>query len=74
MGAHVGDHLVIKGYRQGQPERDGEILEVQGVNGTPPYRVRWSYTGREGIVFPGPDALVESPDDFMARHQDRQIV
>lgn len=39
------------------PRREGEILEVQGENGAPPFVVRWS-DGHEGLVYPGPDAHV----------------
>jgi hypothetical protein len=46
-GTHVSDH-----------ERDGEILEVRGKDGTPPYVVRWFDTGHEALVFPGPDATI----------------
>jgi hypothetical protein len=46
-GTHVDDH-----------ERDGEILEVRGENGTPPFVVRWFDTGHEALVFPGPDASI----------------
>lgn len=53
-----GDRLVIHGHRLGEPERDAEILAV-GPGGRPPFRVRWSDTGRESIVYPGPDARVE---------------
>jgi hypothetical protein len=59
--ARPGDRLVIHGHRLGEPERDAEILEV-GENGGPPFRVRWSDTGRETLVFPGPDASVEHFD------------
>lgn len=59
MRASVGDRLIIKGHRIGEPERDGEILEVRGAKGEAPYLVRWSEDGRVGLVFPGPDAFVE---------------
>lgn len=59
MRAKPGDRLVIKGHRAGQEETDGEILEVHGENGEPPYLVRWSADGREVLVFPGSDAVVE---------------
>jgi hypothetical protein len=38
--------------------RDGEIIEVRHADGSPPYVVRWDDTGRESLVFPGPDAVV----------------
>ncbi|MFI5101537.1 MAG: DUF1918 domain-containing protein [Actinomycetes bacterium] len=34
------------------------MLEVQGVDGAPPYLVRWSDTGHEGLYFPGPDTVI----------------
>ncbi|HLI15552.1 MAG TPA: DUF1918 domain-containing protein [Acidimicrobiales bacterium] len=58
MEAHVGDHLVVKGHRAGQPDRDAEILEVRGAQGKAPYLVRWGDDGHVGLVVPGPDAVV----------------
>ena len=60
MHARTGDRLVIHGHRVGEPDRDAEILEVRHGDGSPPYVVRWSDTGREGLFFPGPDASVEN--------------
>lgn len=54
-----GDRLVVRGHRLGEPERDGEILDALGRDGSPPFRVRWSDTGAETILFPGSDAYVE---------------
>jgi hypothetical protein len=59
MFAKPGDRLVIHGHHVGEPERDAEILEVRHADGTPPYVVRWSDTGHEALVFPGPDAYVD---------------
>jgi hypothetical protein len=59
LRASAGDRLVIKGHHLGEKARDGEILEVAGEHGRPPFRVRWSDTGREALLFPGPDAMVE---------------
>ena len=59
MFAKVGDRLVIHGHHVGEPDRDAEILEVRHEDGSPPYVVRWSATGQEGLVFPGPDAFVQ---------------
>jgi hypothetical protein len=59
MFANVGDRLVIHGHHVGDAERDAEILEVRHEDGSPPYVVRWSDTGTEGLVFPGPDAFVQ---------------
>ena len=59
MYASKGDRLVIKGHHIGEPDRDAEILEVQGTNGDPPYLVQWADDGRIGLFFPGADASVE---------------
>ena len=59
MQATKGDRLVIKGHRLGEPDRDAEIVEVRGPQGEPPWLVRWSDDGHEGLFFPGSDAVVE---------------
>ena len=59
MYATKGDRLVIKAHHIGEPDRDAEILEVQGPHGDPPYVVQWADDGRIGLFFPGPDASVE---------------
>jgi hypothetical protein len=59
MRAAAGDRLVIKGHHVGEPDRDAEILEVRGADGAPPYFVRWSDDGHEGLFFPSTDASVE---------------
>jgi len=59
MHAFIGDRIVVRGTDVGGPGRQGEIIEVERVNGRPPYRVRWSDTGRVSLFFPGPDAYVD---------------
>ena len=59
MRAQVGDRLVVEGRTVDTPRREGEVIEVQGADGAPPYVVRWS-DGHEGITFPGPDAHIIS--------------
>ncbi len=59
MRAAVGDRLIIKGHHFGEPDRDAEVLEVHGDDGGPPWLVRWSDDGHEGLFFPGSDAVVE---------------
>lgn len=59
MKAEVGDRLVVHAHHLGESERDAEILEVRGEKGQPPFRVRWSDDGHEGLFFPGSDASVE---------------
>ena len=58
MHATVGDRLIVHGTHVDDVNRDGEILEVRGKDGEPPYVVRWSDTGHEALVFPGPDATI----------------
>ena len=58
MRARVGDELTVKGRRQGDGDRHGQILEVHGANGAPPYRVRW-VEGYESVFFPSSGTVVE---------------
>lgn len=60
MKGRVGDRLLVHGTVVGQPDRQGEILEVRGENGDPPFLVRFE-DGSETLVYPGPDAVIESP-------------
>ena len=57
MRASVGDRLVVEGRKVDDARREGEVVEVRGEDGAPPYLVRWS-DGHEGLTFPGPDAHV----------------
>ncbi|MEU6038210.1 DUF1918 domain-containing protein [Actinomadura sp. NPDC047616] len=58
MKASVGDRLHVHAKLVGQPDRVGEIIEVRGPDGGPPYVVRFE-DGHEGLCFPGPDAVIE---------------
>jgi Domain of unknown function (DUF1876)/Domain of unknown function (DUF1918) len=58
MKAQVGDRIIIAGRRVDDPVRDGEVLEVKGTDGSPPYTVRWS-DGHTGLVYPGPGAVTK---------------
>jgi hypothetical protein len=57
MQASVGDRLVVDSSKIETPRREGEVIEVHGQDGAPPYVVRWS-DGHEGLTFPGPDAHI----------------
>ena len=63
MHAVQGDRLLVKGRTTGQAPHTGEILETQGPDGTPPFLVKWSNDGHVGLIFPGPDAIVEHPTE-----------
>lgn len=58
MKAQVGDRIVVASPTTGGTVRDGEIVEVHGADGSPPYVVRWSDSGTTGLYFPGADAHV----------------
>ena len=58
MKAAVGDRIIIQSRHLDEHVRDGEIVEVHGPDGGPPYLVRWSEDGRTALLYPGPDAQV----------------
>ena len=57
MHARVGDHLVVAAPNTSAVTRDGEVVETRGPDGGPPYVIRWS-DGHEGLLYPGPGALL----------------
>jgi uncharacterized protein DUF1918 len=61
MQASVGDRILVHGNVVGQADRQGEIIEVRGPGGSPPYVVRFD-DGHETLIYPGPDAIIESQD------------
>mgnify|MGYP003445932696 CR=1 FL=1 len=58
MRASVGDRLHVHGNHVGERDRTGEILEVRGADGAPPFLVQFE-DGHTRLVFSGPDAVVE---------------
>jgi hypothetical protein len=58
MQAAIGDRLHVHGNSVGHPDKIGEIVEVKGAGGAPPYLVHFD-DGHTGLVCPGPDAVVE---------------
>ncbi|MFD2421529.1 DUF1918 domain-containing protein [Amycolatopsis pigmentata] len=60
MRAAIGDRILVHGRTVGSGEQHGEIVEVRGEQGRPPYLVRFA-DGHEGLVFPGSDCEVTSP-------------
>jgi hypothetical protein len=59
MQAKVGDRIVIRGHRVGEPDRDCQVIEVRGADGGSPYVVRWEDTDHDTLFFPGHDASVQ---------------
>jgi len=59
LRAKPGDRLIVRRHHLGELDRDGEILEVLGPDGSPPFTVRWSDDGHVSTLFPGSDATVE---------------
>jgi hypothetical protein len=57
MEATIGDQIRIHGSTVGHADKDGEILEVRGTGGEPPYLVRFA-DGQTRLLFPGPDAVI----------------
>jgi hypothetical protein len=62
MHATAGDRIIIKGHRIGEPDRDCEVLEARGPDGTAPFLVRWDDDGHTALFFPGSDAFVQHYD------------
>ena len=58
MQARVGDRIVVHSTHQGEPERTGEVLEVRGAAGGPPYLVKWAPDGHTGLFYPAGTASV----------------
>jgi hypothetical protein len=60
MFAKVGDRILVRGHRTGQPDRRCVILKIDHENGEPPYVVQWDDSERQDLYFPGSDATVIS--------------
>jgi CBS domain-containing protein len=62
LHAHPGDVLVVRGPHVGDRDRRAVIEEVRGVDGGPPFLVRWTddRDERTHLYFPGSDAQIEA--------------
>lgn len=58
MKAAVGERIRILGRSVGAADRLGEIVEVRGDGGEPPYLIRFD-DGHESLVYPGADSEIE---------------
>jgi hypothetical protein len=56
MKAHL-EQRIIEASTLDAPTRDGDVLEVGGDDGHPPYLVRWT-DGHLGLLQPGPGSLL----------------
>jgi hypothetical protein len=61
MHASVGDRIAVPGRHVGDAGKIGEIIDVRGQDGTPPYLIRWS-DGHEGVCVPGPEARIATAE------------
>ena len=58
MKANTGDRLVVMSRHLDEAVEEGEIIEVHGADGDPPFVVRWEGSEHDSLVYPGPDARV----------------
>ena len=68
MRAKPGDRIILAAPTIDGPLRDGEVVEVRGDDGEPPYLVRWS-DGHEGLLFPGPGSVLRISSDRPANQE-----
>jgi hypothetical protein len=66
MKADKGDRIILAARHTDEPTRDGEILEVRGQNGEPPYLVRWT-DGHTGLMYPGPGSVLRVESEHPGR-------
>ena len=59
MRAHIGDRLCVHGRTVDRPDRMGEVVEVRGPDGQPPFLVRF-VVGQERLICQGPDCEVRT--------------
>jgi hypothetical protein len=58
MRAQSGDELTVRGRHQGDEDRHGTILRVDGEDGAPPYLVHWR-DGHESVFYPAAGTEVD---------------
>jgi hypothetical protein len=68
MKAHQGDRIILAASHTNEPTRDGEVLEVRGPDGEPPYLVRWA-DGRTGLMYPGPGSVLRIEGEHEHHHE-----
>lgn len=65
MRATVGDQIMIMSRHLDEPVRVGQIVEVHGSAGEPPFVVRWQDGEHTGLLFPGPDAQITHIEEIV---------
>lgn len=60
MRATIGDRLHLHSNTVGVQDKVGEIVEIRGEKGAPPYLVRFP-DGHQSLIYPGPDCVIEPP-------------
>jgi Domain of unknown function (DUF1918) len=58
MQAQIGDRVHVHSPLGNVLDLWGEILEIRGAEGQPPYLVAFN-DGHQGLIFPAPDAVIE---------------
>jgi hypothetical protein len=56
MKAEIGDEVTVKGRYPGS-ERHGEVIDVLGDDGSPPYLISW-IDGYESLFYPSDNTIV----------------
>jgi hypothetical protein len=64
MKASIGDWLVVEGVHIGERRRCGQVTEVRGDEGEPPFVVHWQDDDRETLFFPREGTHVVPPDEI----------
>lgn len=66
MKASVGDRVITVSGTVGTAAREGRVVELRHLDGSPPFVVEWADTGERSVVFPGPDTVLEHDDGARA--------
>ncbi len=62
MKASIGDRVITVSGTVGTPAREGRVVELRHLDGSPPFVVEWADSGERSVVFPGPDTVLEHDD------------
>jgi hypothetical protein len=62
MKASIGDRVITVSGTVGTSAREGRVVELRHLDGSPPFVVEWADAGDRSLVFPGPDTVLEHDD------------